>query len=179
EPRGPVHGVEPVGGTRARRVLFPARARGRVLRVVGLGDAPRRDPRPPHLRRGHLDHRRQPSPGNPPHRRVLRGGARDPRVRERGAWTQAGRIAGVIRILAALALAAIATLARADANGLLYDPQPPANSAYVRVVNVAPGSAMDVSVDGRARLRGIAPGEASDYLVLPAGKRALAIAPAG
>ena len=85
----------------------------------------------------------------------------------------------MIRILAALALAAIATLARADANGLLYDPQPPANSAYVRIVNVAPGSAIDVSVDGRARLRGIAPGEASDYLVLPAGKRTLAIAPAG
>jgi len=85
----------------------------------------------------------------------------------------------VIRILAALALAAIATLARADANGLLYDPQPPANSAYVRIVNVAPGSAIDVSVDGRARLRGIAPGEASDYLVLPAGRRVLAIAPAG
>ena len=85
----------------------------------------------------------------------------------------------MIRILAALALAAIATLARADANGLLYDPQPPANSAYVRIVNVAPGSAIDVSVDGRARLRGIAPGEASDYLVLPAGRRVLAIAPAG
>jgi len=85
----------------------------------------------------------------------------------------------VIRTLAALAFAAIATLARADATGLLYDPQPPANSAYVRVVNTVPGTALDVSVDGRPRLRAIASGDASDYMVLPAGKRALAIAPAG
>jgi len=79
-----------------------------------------------------------------------------------------------MRLLTAAVLLA-ATAARADATGLLYDPQPPANSAYVRVINAAAGNAVDVSVDGRARLRGIGPGEASEYLVLPAGKRALAI----
>jgi len=85
----------------------------------------------------------------------------------------------VIRILAALAILATATVARADAAGLLYDPQPPANSAYVRVINAAPGSAIDVSVDGRPRLRAIESGNASDYMVLPAGKRALAVGAAG
>lgn len=59
---------------------------------------------------------------------------------------------------------------------MLYDPQPPPNSAYVRVINAVPGSAIDVSVDGRPRVAGIATGEASDYLVLPAGKRTFAVA---
>ena len=34
---------------------------------------------PAHLRRRHLGHRRQPSPGDPPHRRILHRRARDPR----------------------------------------------------------------------------------------------------
>lgn len=83
------------------------------------------------------------------------------------------------RTFAALATAAIATLARADATGLLYDPQPPANSAYVRVINAIPGVALDVAVDGKARLRGVKTATASDYMVLPAGKRSLDIGPAG
>jgi alginate O-acetyltransferase complex protein AlgF len=85
----------------------------------------------------------------------------------------------VTRILAALAISAIATLVRADATGLLYDPQPPANSAYVRIVNAAPGATVDVAVDGRPRLRAIAAGAASDYMVLAAGRRSLAIGPSG
>jgi hypothetical protein len=42
-------------------------------------------------------------------------------------------------------------------------------------VNAVPESVIDVSVDGRPRLQGLATGYASDYLVLPAGKRALAV----
>src|SRR5258706_14157942 len=74
-----------------------------------------------------------------------------------------------------LALVALATGAHAEKDGLLYDPQPPANSAYVRVVNAVPDSVIDVSVDAAARVRALATGEASDYLVLPAGKRVLGV----
>jgi alginate O-acetyltransferase complex protein AlgF len=71
------------------------------------------------------------------------------------------------------ALLLVAGPACADATGLLYDPQPPANSAYVRVVNASAEPIAEVQVDGRARLKAIAPGDASDYLVLPAGKRSV------
>ena len=48
EPRGALHGIEPVGGARTRGLPFPARAQRRVLRPVGLRDAARGDPRPAH-----------------------------------------------------------------------------------------------------------------------------------
>jgi alginate O-acetyltransferase complex protein AlgF len=83
------------------------------------------------------------------------------------------------RFAAQLAFAAVAMPAAAQTSGLLYDPQPPPNSAYVRVINAAPDATVDVSVDGRARLSGLATGDASDYLVLPAGKRVLSIAARG
>lgn len=72
-----------------------------------------------------------------------------------------------------------AAAAGAQSTGLLYDPEPPADSAYVRVVNVGRDSAVDVLVDGKARLRNLAGGEAGDYLVLSAGKHTLALQPAG
>ena len=74
----------------------------------------------------------------------------------------------------AVAALALATSARGELNGLLYDPQPPASSAYVRVINAAP-DAIDVAVDGKARVTALPTGEASDYLVLPAGKRVLSV----
>jgi alginate O-acetyltransferase complex protein AlgF len=79
------------------------------------------------------------------------------------------------RICAGLALVAACGVARAEKDGLLYDPQPPANSAYVRLINAVPEATFDVSIDGNARLSGLRTGDASDYLVLPAGKRALGI----
>jgi len=83
------------------------------------------------------------------------------------------------RALALLSFAALSLAAEAQVAGLLYDPEPPANSAYVRVINVAGDAPVDVSVDGRARITSLASGEASDYLVLPAGKRNLVIGVAG
>src|SRR5258706_7332553 len=71
----------------------------RVLRALGRGGASRRDPRSPHLRRRHLDHRRQSSPGDPAHRRLLHrltGGAR---LRERAPRALAGRIMDRMRAL--------------------------------------------------------------------------------
>lgn len=67
--------------------------------------------------------------------------------------------------------------ALAQQTGLLYDPDPPADSAYVRVIVAAPGAPLDLAVDGKARLTGLRFGEPSDYLVLPAGAHTLTLAP--
>src|SRR5216117_1311475 len=86
-----------------------------------------------------------------------------------------------MKALRALALSALAfaTPVLGQQRGLLYDPQPPANSAYVRVINATPDGPVDVSVDGRVRIQGLASGAASDYLVLRAGKRNLDVGLAG
>lgn len=76
-------------------------------------------------------------------------------------------------------LLAQAAAAGAQSSGLLYDPEPPANSAYVRVIHVSDEGAVDLIVDGKPRVRNLAGGEASDYLVIPAGKHTLALHPAG
>lgn len=67
----------------------------------------------------------------------------------------------------------------AQATGLLYDPQPPADSAYVRVIHSVAGQSVDVVVDGKTRLRNVSSGVASDYLVLPAGNHTMVLQPAG
>ena len=72
-----------------------------------------------------------------------------------------------------------AVTAVAQSSGLLYDPEPPANSAYVRVIHVSREGAADLLVDGKPRVRNLAGGEASDYFVMPAGKHTLALHPAG
>ena len=63
--------------------------------------------------------------------------------------------------------------------GLLYDPEPPVDSAYVRVVLVSREGVVDVMVDGKARVKKLASGEASEYMVLTAGKHTIAIHAAG
>jgi hypothetical protein len=63
--------------------------------------------------------------------------------------------------------------------GLLYDPEPPVDSAYVRVVLVSREGAVDVVVDGRSRIQKLASGEASEYMVLAAGKHTIALHAAG
>ncbi len=76
-------------------------------------------------------------------------------------------------------LLAQATMAGAQSSGLLYDPEPPANSAYVRVIHAGREGAVDLVVDGKQRVRNLAGGEASDYLVIPAGQHTFALHPAG
>ena len=71
------------------------------------------------------------------------------------------------------------TPAGAQSTGLLYDPEPPVNSAYVRVILASQEGPVDVLVDGKPRLQGLAGGGASDYLVLPSGKHAVALRKAG
>ena len=59
--------------------------------------------------------------------------------------------------------------------GLLYDPEPPVDSAYVRVVLASREGVVDVLVDGRVRIQKLASGEASEYMVLAAGKHTIAL----
>lgn len=55
----------------------------------------------------------------------------------------------------------------------LYDPEPPANSAYVRVILASPGKPMQLSLASQPRKQTITFGEISEYRVLPAGKHRL------
>ena len=75
----------------------------------------------------------------------------------------------------ALALAALLlpALASAQSTGRLYDPMPPDDSAYLRIVQVGAGKPVDVLVDGKVRVRQLASRSPSAYLVIPAGKHAI------
>lgn len=59
--------------------------------------------------------------------------------------------------------------------GLLYDPEPPADSAYVRAIHAGSDGDVDVLVDGRVRVKKLGAGDASDYMVLSAGKHIVAV----
>lgn len=70
-------------------------------------------------------------------------------------------------------------VAQAQQAGLLYDPEPPLDSAYVRIIVVSREGPVDVVVDGRQRIRKLASGEASEFMVLSAGPHTIALHPAG
>ena len=65
--------------------------------------------------------------------------------------------------------------AGAQTTGALYDPQHPADSAYVRVIVVSATGSMDVQLDGKTRLHGLAAAATSDYMVVRAGKHTLQV----
>jgi alginate O-acetyltransferase complex protein AlgF len=65
--------------------------------------------------------------------------------------------------------------ALAQPAGQLYDPEPPADSAYVRVLVVNADAPVDVLVDGRPRSQKINAGEIGDYMVLGAGKHVISV----
>jgi alginate O-acetyltransferase complex protein AlgF len=78
-----------------------------------------------------------------------------------------------------LSFAALAAFgASAQQAGTLYDPEPPADSAYVRFIVLGSG-AVDVLVDGKPRVTKLAAGTPSDYLVLGAGARNITLQAAG
>jgi alginate O-acetyltransferase complex protein AlgF len=76
--------------------------------------------------------------------------------------------------LSAAALCSIG-IVHAQPAGQLYDPEPPLDSAYVRLVVLNQDSAAEISVDGRVRIAKLGAAEVSDYLVLPAGKRSIVV----
>ena len=67
------------------------------------------------------------------------------------------------------------SLAHAQATGLLYDPQPPADSAYVRVIHAAQGKNIDIKVNDKIRISALKSATASDYMVLPAGRQIVTV----
>lgn len=86
---------------------------------------------------------------------------------------------GLRPMMLAASLACMALAAHAQPAGLLYDPEPPLDSAYVRVVLASRDGVVDVQVDGRPRIRKLNAGEASEYMVLAAGQHTLSVHPAG
>jgi len=89
----------------------------------------------------------------------------------------------LLRIVLQLASSAILLLpagpAAAQGNGQLYEPAPPPDSVYVRVIMADRAGAVDVLVDGKVRQRGVPAGEAGAYLVLAAGKHTLSLQRSG
>jgi hypothetical protein len=63
--------------------------------------------------------------------------------------------------------------------GTLYDPEPPADSAYVRVLSNLGKEPVDVLVDGKPRVAQLHAGVASDYLVVEVGQHELSVRPRG
>lgn len=63
--------------------------------------------------------------------------------------------------------------------GGLYDPEPPADSSYVRIVVVGNEAPIDIYVDEKPHAVNLAVGEVSDYMVLVGGKKSIQIHPAG
>ena len=84
-----------------------------------------------------------------------------------------------LRWCCSLLLACLSFSVVAQPAGLLYDPEPPADSAYVRVVHASTNGAVDVLVDSRVRVKNLGAGEASEYMVLSAGKHNLVLHLAG
>lgn len=80
---------------------------------------------------------------------------------------------------AASLLICLNPVASAQPTGLLYDPEPPVDSAYVRIILASREGVVDVFVDGRPRIRKLEAGAASEYMVLAAGKHTLALHPQG
>ena len=70
-------------------------------------------------------------------------------------------------------------VANAQTRGGLYDPEPPPDSAYLRIVVIGLEGSIDIYVDDKLRSLKQLGGEVSDYLVIAGGKRTIAIHQAG
>jgi hypothetical protein len=54
-------------------------------------------------------------------------------------------------------------------NEELYEPEPPSNSSYIRIIHAGSVDSYDVSVDGIKRIRNLKSENASQYLILASG----------
>lgn len=82
-------------------------------------------------------------------------------------------------IASVFALIAVAPLAIGQMTGRLYDPMPPNNSAYLRVLDTVPGQPISVLVDGKVHVKSLPARTVSDYLVLSSGKHQVQVQVAG
>lgn len=92
---------------------------------------------------------------------------------------QVGSVAKFLKVALAGVLLGSSLSVGAQPTGLLYDPEPPADSAYVRVMTLGGDGVADILVDGRSRIQKVTPGEPSEFMVLSAGKHSIAVQPAG
>lgn len=83
------------------------------------------------------------------------------------------------RCMSALVMLGVSIGVVAQPTGLLYDPEPPADSAYVRVLLAADLSKATVMVDGKVRGSPLVTHQTSDYMVLPAGLHQLSLVSEG
>jgi alginate O-acetyltransferase complex protein AlgF len=79
----------------------------------------------------------------------------------------------------ALLLAFWGGAAHSQPTGVLYDPEPPADSAYVRILVASRETPVDVWVDGKVRIPKLEAGALSEYMVLTAGPHTLALNSSG
>ena len=62
----------------------------------------------------------------------------------------------------------------------LYDPDPPQDSAYVRIISLdLKKGPMDISIDDRLRIKKLNPNQLSDYLIVPIGKHKISFSQPG
>ena len=62
----------------------------------------------------------------------------------------------------------------------LYDPEPPQDSAYVRIITLNGNKGpMDTWIDDRLRIKNLNPNQLSDYLILPIGKHKISFSQPG
>jgi alginate O-acetyltransferase complex protein AlgF len=84
-----------------------------------------------------------------------------------------------LHCLVSLQLCVVSFTLNAQTSGRLYDPEPPVDSGYIRVVIATPANAQDIWIDGKLRIQNL-PGQAlSEYMVLLEGKHTLSIKSAG
>lgn len=84
-----------------------------------------------------------------------------------------------VKLMCSAAFLLHSGMALTQSEHLLYTPEPPANSAYLRAINTAGEGAVDVFLDGKLRRPKLASGAFSDYFVIPAGRHTVALHPAG
>lgn len=65
--------------------------------------------------------------------------------------------------------------AHAQPTGLLYDPEPPVDSGYVRVMVATDMPKVSVVVDAKVRISSLAKDQVSDYMVMGAGMHQIAL----
>lgn len=66
--------------------------------------------------------------------------------------------------------------AAAQSSGRLYDPEPPADSGYVRIVLTGKSAPVSVTVDDKLRIKKLEAQEMSEYMVLKEGRHKIALA---
>ena len=93
--------------------------------------------------------------------------------------TRAHFLRTCVRLCAILPGLWLGTAVHAQGNARLYDPEPPVDSGYVRIVLASPSAPVDLWVDGQPRISNLAAQQLSEYLVLIEGAHTLELHAAG